>query len=241
MQSRALASFTTLYQIQPSWAGRLVLSIGLDMAGAALSVATNIAGGVSLAVDDDASRVREVVRSGTADFVVNTLDEALRAIKNELRKAAPLSVALKADPNAVLREILERGLKPQLFSRFCGLAESDLVKRSSEHFAAMGVELVDFESPTRADAQVFPRTSNAIVAPLLARQGWALTTFNVPNPTDLRELDRSLLGLLQPEDDLRRRWLDGISKILQQRQRPLQRCVWLTRDEQERLNPGSYS
>ena len=82
----------------PLLAGLLILSLGLNPAGAALSTAANVAGAVSLAIDNNLTRLREVVRTGACDFVVTTLDEAIRAMKNEVRKHAPLSVALEADP-----------------------------------------------------------------------------------------------------------------------------------------------
>ena len=48
------------------------------------------------------------------DFVVNSLDEALRTLKNEIRQRRPLAVALLADPDQVTDEAAERGLAPRL-------------------------------------------------------------------------------------------------------------------------------
>ncbi len=54
------------------------------------------------------------MRTGELDFVVNTLDEALRTLKNEIRQRRPLSVGLIADTDLALAEIAERGLLPDL-------------------------------------------------------------------------------------------------------------------------------
>src|SRR5215471_1480189 len=115
-QSRILRTYTTRFHLRQHWGGALILSLGLNEQGAALSVAANISGAVSLAIDNDPTRLREVVRAGAVDFTVTTLDEAVRAMKNEVRKHTPLSVALNADPIPTLAEVLERGLAPQLFA-----------------------------------------------------------------------------------------------------------------------------
>ena len=64
-------------------------------AATGLPAAVSIAGGTSLLLDPDAAAVKSVFRHGGVDFVVNTLDEALRVLKNEIRKHRPLSVALE--------------------------------------------------------------------------------------------------------------------------------------------------
>ena len=241
LQPFALRAFTALYQIRPSWAGCLVLSLGLNEGGAALAVATHIAGGVSLAVDDDPARLREVVRNGTTDFVVNTLDEALRAIKNELRKGAPLSVALKADPDAALKEMLERGLAPQVFSRFDGVGDDELLERASDEFASLDARLIDFE--TSSDSPDAPSymalKADEIISPLLEGEGWSLVTCQVESPTALRNLDKRVAELLPQEDHLRRRWLESVPRMLQ-RQRPAQRSLWLSPQEKEVLEAAGF-
>jgi urocanate hydratase len=49
-----------------------------------------------------------------ADFLVNTLDEALRILKNEIRKCETVAVCVAAAPQAVEREMVERGVLPDL-------------------------------------------------------------------------------------------------------------------------------
>jgi hypothetical protein len=48
------------------------------------------------------------------DFVVNTLDEALRTLKNQIRLKRPLSVGLIADVDTTLAELTSRGVKPDV-------------------------------------------------------------------------------------------------------------------------------
>ena len=92
--------------------GRVLLSIGGG--GQAAIVAASIAGAASLWVDAEAEILRGAMRAGLCNFVVGTLDEALRILKNEVRQKRPVSVGLPADPAACLREMVERGFQPDL-------------------------------------------------------------------------------------------------------------------------------
>jgi hypothetical protein len=94
--------------------GKLLLYGAIDARGAALALAGNIAGAATLGVDDDSGRLKQGIRHGFCDFLVNNLDEALRILKNEIRKKQPVSVCLEADFEATLKEIVERGVQPDI-------------------------------------------------------------------------------------------------------------------------------
>ncbi len=111
-QRRTLELFTALRLLQPSWAGTLLLGIGLNEAGRALALASLAAGAAALFLEADAANLRTAAREGCTTFTVNTLDEALRALKNEIRQGRAITVALSGDPTAALREIVERGVQP---------------------------------------------------------------------------------------------------------------------------------
>lgn len=99
-----------------SLGGKLLLRCGLDADGIAVVVAGSIAGAASLCVDADAERLRDGLRAGLVDFVVGYLDEALRILKNEIRRALPISVGLGIDPEPCIAAMIERGLQPDLLS-----------------------------------------------------------------------------------------------------------------------------
>jgi urocanate hydratase len=233
-QPRILRTYTTLCQLRPTWGGSFILSLGLNPEGAALSVAANIAGAVSLAIDNDPAHLREVVRTGAVDFTVTTLDEAVRAMKNEVRKHTPLSVALNADPIPTLAEILERGLAPQLFAAF--LPAHPRITEAAANLHTLGATLIDFTT----SPQPIPgfQSSQSILDSLLEDQGWTLQTFTFSTPAALRTFDAKALDLMPPGDTLRRRWLESAPRILQ-RQRPPHRTLWLTQSEAHVLNPAS--
>ena len=96
--------------------GKLLLYGQLDAHGVAVALAANIAGAATLGVDADPERLRQGIRYGFCDFVVNHLDEALRILKNEVRKKQPVSVCLEGDLGAVLAEAVERGFQPDLLA-----------------------------------------------------------------------------------------------------------------------------
>ncbi|HEY3990060.1 MAG TPA: hypothetical protein VGM02_12230 [Acidobacteriaceae bacterium] len=97
-----------------SLAGRLLLIDGLAGEGDALLIAASIAGAASLALETRVEAVRHCIRNGIVDFAVTTLDEALRILKNELRKQQPIAVLLEREPAGVLAEMVERGAQPDM-------------------------------------------------------------------------------------------------------------------------------
>ncbi|MDE1175096.1 MAG: hypothetical protein PW789_00635 [Edaphobacter sp.] len=242
LQRHALRQFTVLMQLRPSWAGRLVLSLGLGEEGAAFSMACHIAGAVSLAIDDDPDRLRVVVRSGAADFVVNTLDEAIRAIKNEVRKGAPLSVALKADMGKALEEILARGMAPSLFTSFGGALPGHLTERACDYFVSLGAAVVDFDMGGDISLQRCGTTlsSHRLLAPLVSGEQWKMAHATCGAAAELRRFDEESLRLLPEEDRLRRRWLEGAPSLFQSI-RPPQRWLWVTKEESAALDQFNLS
>ncbi|MDP9038333.1 MAG: hypothetical protein M3O02_03540 [Acidobacteriota bacterium] len=207
LQSRTLRACTTLHALRPRWPGALILNLGLHPSGAALSLAANVVGAACLSIEPDPQLLRSAQRTGACDFVVTTLDEALRALKNEIRKQLPLSVALHSAAAPALDQILARGLAPQLLS---GLAP----------YPAAAARLQAF------GAEILPE--NPVVAP----GGLELHTFAQPTPVALRDFDARALALLAPEDALRRRWLLAAPRLFP---RDRTRTLWLTPAEARTL------
>jgi urocanate hydratase len=99
-------------------AGRFILCSPLERGGSALVLAASIAGAASLTVEPSAQTIRDAVRHGVVDFAVNTLDEALRILKNEIRKRQAICVLLQAEPTQALASAAERGAQPDLIAWF---------------------------------------------------------------------------------------------------------------------------
>lgn len=97
-----------------SLGGQLLYAGDLATHGRTLIVAGNIAGAASLAASADPAAQKQAIREGAADFLVTSLDEALRILKNEIRKREPVSVAVALAPPIVEAEMLHRGVLPDL-------------------------------------------------------------------------------------------------------------------------------
>ena len=127
LQLRTLRAFTLLHHLRLTWAGSLILNIGLI--DQSIPLASTIAGAVCLSLEPDPATARQALRTGACDFVVNTLDEALRAMKNQVRQAKPLSVGLQGNQSQILNEILERGVAPQLVTNLTDPAAFKVQRR----------------------------------------------------------------------------------------------------------------
>jgi hypothetical protein len=110
LQLRTLRWYGELLCRRETWAGKLVVACFEGAAGCGFAPAASLAGAASLTVDGDAARVKAHFRDGAFDFAVNTLDEAVRTIKNEVRKGRPIAIGLMASPGAVRDEMEERGV-----------------------------------------------------------------------------------------------------------------------------------
>jgi urocanate hydratase len=100
--------------VEAGLGGRLLCVGELDEDGRALMVAGNIAGVASLAVRADPASQKQAIREGVADFLVTNLDEAIRILKNEIRKREAVAVCVGVAPETIEKEMLERGVLPDL-------------------------------------------------------------------------------------------------------------------------------
>jgi urocanate hydratase len=99
---------------EPSLGGKLFYAGELDAEARALIVAANIAGAATLAVSANHEAGKQAMRDGVVDFLVTTLDEALRILKNELRKRETVAVCVAQAPQTIAQEMQERGVLPDL-------------------------------------------------------------------------------------------------------------------------------
>ena len=97
-------------------AGKLVVSGGMGGMGGAQPLAATLNGGAYLGIDVDPERIKRRVRSGYCDVMVNDLDEALRILKNAVRKKEAASVGLVGNCADVIPELAKRGVVPDLLT-----------------------------------------------------------------------------------------------------------------------------
>jgi len=106
--------------------GKLLYAGEIDPEGRNLLYAANIAGAASLAASADPIALRHAMRDGVIDFFVNSLEEALRILKNEIRKRQTVSVGVAAEPLHLAEQMLDRGVLPDLLPRHGSLNPAQL-------------------------------------------------------------------------------------------------------------------
>lgn len=117
--------------------GRFFYAGDLDGIGSALVVAANIAGAATLTASADTETQKQAIRDGVIDFLVTTLDEALRILKNELRKGETVAVCVSKTPEEIEWEMVERGVLPDL------LPPGALDAERYEPFLEVGARQID--------------------------------------------------------------------------------------------------
>jgi urocanate hydratase len=215
--------YKALVDQRADWGGKLVLLCGPGCALDGEPAAISIAGGTTLAIDSDAAAMKSAMRAGYLDFVVNTLDEALRTLKNEVRKKRALSVGLVGDVNVALTEMVERGVQPDLWIAF------------PSHAARDPAVLFAFENFLQRE--ISSRSKLEDTAPSTANAVWRYGNpyrFAASNASELRAIDEALFAVLPAEDPVRRRWIELVPKYLREARSGF-RCIWLSESELQSL------
>jgi hypothetical protein len=227
LQRQTLRLYGELIARRASWARKLVFACGEGCSATGLSAAVSIAGGTSLIVDSDSAVVKSVMRQGGLDFVVNTLDEALRVLKNEVRQGRPLSVGLIADVSSAVREMVERGVLPDVHVAIANGESGGYVSELDGLYQA-GMESLELVRDDSGSAD--PST---ILVQWLMERGWIEVLFM----RDSLAADGPLIDMLSPADLLRRNWIQQIARY--QRSSKGSRLAWLSGAEQRSFADGT--
>lgn len=199
---------------QAAWLGGWLLVVfELEAVGISALVAGAVAGAAVLAVDGRRERLKELLRYGICDFVVNDLDEAVRILKNEVRKRQAVSVGLAGDPEANAVEMVERGLQPELLAGGRIAVADRLVERGA----------IWLRGEALGGMQVGWRLRNETAA-------WAAGAVLAR----VDELAAAMLDEDGAETAWRRQWLQRAPRYMGRRL-AAERCVRMSEAELERL------
>ncbi len=179
---RLYASLAPAMDPESGLGGKLLYAGELDSSPCRLLRAANIAGAASLAASADAPALHQAMRAGAVDFVVTNLSEALRILKNEIRKKQPVAVGVSLAVQTIERELLDRGVQPDLLA---------LALPSSPELAAFAAH-----GARRVQPQPLPPGCNFHILPIPPDWSRPVAAF-----------DELLLGCLEPTDHLNRRWV----------------------------------
>jgi urocanate hydratase len=96
--------------------GKLIVSGGMGGMSGAQPLAATMTGACYLGIEVDPERIKKRLRTGYCDFMVNSLDEALRILKNAVRKKENISVGLVGNCGDIIPELAERGVVPDILT-----------------------------------------------------------------------------------------------------------------------------
>ena len=96
--------------------GKLVVSGGMGGMGGAQPLAATLNGAAFLGIEVDPERIKKRLKTGYCDAMVNNLDEALRILKNAVRKREATSVGLVGNCADLVPELAKRGVVPDLLT-----------------------------------------------------------------------------------------------------------------------------
>jgi len=96
--------------------GKLIVSGGMGGMGGAQPLAATMTGAAFLGIDVDPERIKKRLKTGYCDFLVTHLDEALRILKNAVRKKENVSVGLVGNCADIIPELAERGVVPDILT-----------------------------------------------------------------------------------------------------------------------------
>jgi urocanate hydratase len=96
--------------------GKLVVSGGMGGMGGAQPLAATMNGAAFLGIDVDPERIKRRVKGGYCDVMVTSFDEALRILKNAVRKGEPTSVGLVGNCADLIPELARRGVVPDILT-----------------------------------------------------------------------------------------------------------------------------
>lgn len=97
-------------------AGKLIVTGGMGRTGGTQPLAATMNGAAILCVEIDPERIKQWMKRGYCEVMVNSLDEALRILKNAVRKREAASVGLCGNSAGVMPELAERGVVPDLLT-----------------------------------------------------------------------------------------------------------------------------
>src|SRR5260370_36067028 len=84
--------------------------------GGAQPLAATMTGAAFLGIDVDPERIKKRLKTGYCDFMVTTLDEALRILKNAVRKKENVSDGLVGNCDDVIPELAAGGVGPDILT-----------------------------------------------------------------------------------------------------------------------------
>jgi urocanate hydratase len=232
--------------------GKLIVSGGMGGMGGAQPLAGTMTGAAFLGIDVDPERIKKRIKSGYCDFMVNTLDEALRIPELADRGVVPDILTDQTSAHDPLNGYVPNGMSladaldlrvrdPKAYQE-CSL---DAVARHVEgmlRLQKMGAVTFDYGNNIRTfafqrgvkNAYDFPGFVPAYIRPLFCEgRGPFRWVALSGEPSDIAVTDDLILELF-PDNLILRRWIDLARRRIKFQGLPARIC-WLGYGERARF------
>ena len=200
-------------------AGKFIAGSSMSGSHAALPLAATMNGAAFLGLEPDSERIKRCVKTGYCDVMVNSLNEALRILKNAVRKHEAASIGLLGAPADVIPEMASRGVVPDL-----------LIPAESQDSVAPNA----LQDAMRSLQEM----GSIILRPFSSNEGsGSIHCVALSGEyTDIQRIDR-LLVELSPDDEPLSRWIRTLQRRLRHQGLPA-RAYPLSTERRVQLGVG---
>lgn len=197
---RLYIALTGTLPFDPEWGlgGKLLFAREIGGAGSRLLTAGSVAGVASLGASASPGALRQAMRDGVIDFLVTSLEEALRILKNEVRKRQAISVGVSVALGVLAEQMQVRGVLP------------DLLPPGSWGALGTGLNLDQSEQdrPEQDQPEKFLNWGTRhVLEPVDGSEDFVTWLVDRRGAVWLPRLDSCAQAALPADDLIRRRWL----------------------------------
>lgn len=180
--------------VQKGWQtlkGKFVLTAGLGGMGGAQPLAITLNGGVGLVVEVDPARARRRQEIGYVDLVVDTLEEAMTLVEENVANGTPRSIGLVGNAAEIYPELSRRGIIPDVVT-------DQTPAHDVLSYVPAGLSVEQADDLRRTDAAAYQRLSMDSMArhvqAMLAFQQQGAEVFDYGNNLRQRAFDHGVLN-----------------------------------------------
>ncbi len=228
---------------QGDFAGKLIVSGGMGAMGGVQPLAATLNGAAFLGIDADPEQIKRRVKTGYCDVMVNDLDEALRILKNAVRKREAASVGLVGNCADVIPALARRGIVPDLLTdqtcahdpgnyipqELSAMQAAELREKDPEAYRSRALESIARHADSmrelrRLGSVVFNYGNNNIGTFTDRPDGKHLRVVALSGePADIHRIDKLLLEMF-PGDESLSRWIRLAQKRVRFQGLPARAC-----------------
>ncbi len=155
----------------PSLKGKFVLTAGLGGMGGAQPLAITMNEGVGLIIEVDPERAHRRQEIGYVDLVVDTLEEAMTLVEENVKSKTPKSIGLIGNAASIYSELVTRGVIPDVVTD--QTPAHDVLMYVPEGLSVAAAETMRKSEPKEYERRSMESMAHHVEAMLKFKQGGA--------------------------------------------------------------------